>query len=283
MKLGMTLILAMIFSWLTSGWVQAADLLYVRSGEHKAFTRIVFQFQGVVRSKAPIITGKGKFYVVFPNSTTALARQALNKKTRGIRSIELVRKKSNLAANITLAFPFFRLTTFFLPNPNRFVIDAYRISAPSNEIEPKQSLQTKSLARVSPEPTVKKETTLPKELSTKKVSDVPKKEGPDDRLPALIKKSPISATPKEIQVPAKQDKLPPSSTGNYKIQTYLLALLNVLILIIIALISFNLLQRKSRVDAESLNNVLNFLKTSNNNMAAIDVLIKRELKKLEQS
>lgn len=283
MKLGMTLIVAVIFSCLPLGWVQAADLLYVRSGEHKVFTRIVFQFKDVVQSKAPIITGKGKFYVVFPNSTTVLPRQVLNKKTRGVQSVELVQGKSQLTANITLSFPFFRLTTFFLPNPNRFVIDAYRIVSPANKIEPKQTLQVSPPVSVPPAPAEKKETTPAKEFSTKKVGDVPKKEIPNNPLPALIKKSQISSTQKVVQMPAKPDKSPSSINKNYRIQTYLLALLNVLILIIIALLCFNLLQKKSKADAEPLNEVLNSLKTSNKNMAAIDTLIKRELKKLEQS
>jgi len=128
-KLALILILAVIFWWLPLGWAQAADLKNIRAGEHGSFTRVVFEFEGMVRSTEPTIIGRGIFNVIFFDMTTALPRQILNKTTKGIQSVELIQEKSRLTANITLSFPDFKLKTFFLSNPDRFIIDAYRMSS----------------------------------------------------------------------------------------------------------------------------------------------------------
>ena len=52
MKSRLTLIVAVILWWLPLGWAQAANLKYVRAGEHGSFTRVVFEFQGMVQSTA---------------------------------------------------------------------------------------------------------------------------------------------------------------------------------------------------------------------------------------
>jgi hypothetical protein len=140
-KLVLILILAVIFWWLPLGWAQAADLKYVRAGEHGSFTRIVFEFEGMVRSTEPTIIGRGIFNVIFFDMTTALPRQILNNTTKGIQSVELIQEKSRLTANITLSFPDFKLKTFSLSNPDRFIIDAYRMSSLPKTSELADSLQ----------------------------------------------------------------------------------------------------------------------------------------------
>ena len=112
MKSALTLILVVIFSWLPFEWAHASNLIYVRAGEHGAFTRVVFEFQTTIRSKEPIITGRGTFYVVFLDITTPLSRQTFRKITKGVHSVELVQEESRLTANIKLSFPYFRLKTF---------------------------------------------------------------------------------------------------------------------------------------------------------------------------
>ena len=74
-----------------------------------------------------------------------------------------------------------------------------------------------------------------------------------------------------------------SIDGNYNVQIYLLALLNVLTLIIVALLSLNLLRRRPTIDSERLGEVLGSLKTTDERIATIDALIKKELEKLHQS
>ena len=263
MKSGLTLIVTVIFSWLPLGWAQAADLKYVRAGEHGSFTRVVFEFQGMVRSTAPTIIGKGNFNVIFFDMTTALPRQVLNKTTKGIQSVELIQEESRLTANITLSFPYFKLKTFSLLNPDRFIIDAYRMSSP-----PKTSV-------------------LEESLQAGPLNDTPDTEEPLHAEPNTEK--PLHTEPDKVVLtePAGTDQMirtkKSSIDGNYNVQIYLLALLNVLTLIIVALLSFNLLRRRPTIDSERLSEMLESLETTDERVATIDALIKKELEKLHQS
>lgn len=253
MKSALTLILVVILSWLPFGWAQAANLIYVRAGEHGAFTRVVFEFQNVVRSKEPIITGRGTFYVVFLGSTTALPRQTFHKITKGVQSVELIQEESRLTANITLSFPYFKLKTFSLSNPDRFVIDAYRMSSPPKTSELEESLQAEPL------------------------NAEPDTEEPLHSEPDKVVLTEPAGTDQMIQTKKF------SIDGNYNVQIYLLALLNVLTLIIVALLSLNLLRRRPTIDSERHREVLGSLKTTDERIATIDALIKKELEKLHQS
>ena len=155
MKSGLILVVAVMLWWLPLGRVQAASLIHARAAEHGAFSRVVFEFQDVFQFKGPVITGRGKFYVTFPDSTTALPRRPLNRTTKGIQSVELIQEASHLIAHITLSFPYFWLKTFSLQNPDRFVIDVYRLSSPSKETVPKKSASAKPIASISEVPSQK--------------------------------------------------------------------------------------------------------------------------------
>ncbi|MDH3566936.1 MAG: hypothetical protein OEM61_06225, partial [Desulfobacteraceae bacterium] len=63
----------------------------------------------------------------------------------------------------------------------------------------------------------------------------------------------------------------------------LLAVLNILTLIILAILSFNLLRRRPTINSERLGEVLASLETTDERVATIDALIKKELAKLNQS
>jgi hypothetical protein len=253
MKSRLILIVAVILWWLPLGWAQAANLKYIRAGEHGSFTRVVFEFQGMVRSTAPTIIGRGKFYVIFFDMTTTLPRQTLNKTTKGIQSVELIQKESRLTANITLSFPHFKLKTFSLSNPYRFIIDAYRMSSPPKTSELEESLQAEPL------------------------NAEPDTEEPLHAEPDKV----ILTEPVETDQMIRTKKF--SIDGNYNVQIYLLALLNVLTLIIIALLSLYLLRRRPTIDSERFREVLGSLKTTDERIATIDALIKKELEKLHQS
>lgn len=263
MKSWLSLIVAVILWWLPLGWAQTADLKYVRAGEHGSFTRVVFEFQGMVRSRAPTIMGRGNFNVIFFDLTTTLPRQILNRTTKGIQSVELIREESRLTANITLSFPYFKLKTFSLSNPDRFIIDAYRMSSPPIRNESEESSQAGPL-----------NTAPDTEDSLQARSDT---------------EEPLHAEPDKVVLtePTETDQMirtkKSSIDGHYNVQTYLLALLNILTLIIVALLSLNLLRRRSTINSERLSGVLESLETTDERVASIDALIKKELEKLNQS
>ncbi len=273
MKLALILILAVIFWWLPLGWAQAADLKYIRAGEHGSFTRVVFEFEGMVRSTEPTIIGRGIFNVIFFDMTTALPRQILNKTTKGIQSVELIQEKSRLTANITLSFPDFKLKTFSLSNPDRFIIDAYRMSSLPKTSELVDSLQAGPLDTAP---------NTEESLHAKPDTEEPLHAEPDTEKP-------LHAEPDKVVLtePTGTDQMirtkKSSIDGKYNVQIYLLALLNVLTLTILALLSLNLLRRRPTIDSERLSEALGSLETTDESIATLDALIKKELEKLHQS
>ncbi|UCD90111.1 MAG: hypothetical protein JSW04_01330, partial [Desulfobacterales bacterium] len=243
------------------GSAQAANLKHVRAGEHGAFTRVAFEFQGVVPSMALIKNGRGKINLIFLDTTTALPRLTLQKTTKGIQSVKFIQEASRLTANITLSFPYFKLKTFSLPNPNRFVIDAYRMSSPPKTGELGDSPQAEPLAAkpeteklLQPKPETEKllqtkldieEISQPKPevekpLQTKPKTDKqlptkPEAEKPLQTKPEAEKPLPVEPDKAVLTAPAQANQMiqakQSSTDKNYTIEIYILALLNVLALI----------------------------------------------------
>lgn len=168
MKSGLTLIFTVILLWFLSGSAYAAELIKMRTGEHSRFTRVVFEFRDAVRYKEPIIIGKGKFYVVFLYSAPASPRRLSYRTTKGVRSIKLIQKKSHLRADVLLSFPYFRLKTFYLSKPDRVVLDAYPMSAPPEEQDPKGLPHAEPVKSALAKPVQKKQV-----ASAKKPSSTP--------------------------------------------------------------------------------------------------------------
>ena len=188
MKSWLTPIVVVIIWCFLLGSAQAANLKHVRAGEHGAFTRVAFEFQGMVPSRALIKAGKGKFNVVFLDTTTALPRLTLQKTTKGVQSVKFIQEASRLTANITLSFPYFKLITFSLPNPNRFVIDAYRMPSPLATSEMGDALPAESLtAKPATEKHLQVKPATKEILQTKPESEKPLQTKPESEKPLQTK------------------------------------------------------------------------------------------------
>lgn len=321
MKSGFVMIAAVLFM-LQAAETRAAILKYVRTAKHPDFTRIAFEFQKPAQFKEPVIDGEGKFTVVFPGSTTVLPRQILYNKTRiqTVRSIEFVQKGALLTAGITLSFPYFKLKTFSLSGPDRVVIDAYTITQTPRKNLPEESLHVKPSEEESKAPETKEPkamseksseeeltgfvtqqpTLIPEKSPEKEIGDtleIKKTDASDITLKRAkeisvesVKKvpaSPINAqsvsgkTAKQEQI--KPDESRPSMGNNYNLQTYMLALLNFLTIVIILLLSINLIKRKSGIHSEHSRKISESLRTVDESISAIDAMINRELKKHDES
>ena len=321
MKSGFVMIAAVLFM-LQAAETRAAILKYVRTAKHPDFTRIAFEFQKPAQFKEPVIDGEGKFTVVFPGSTTVLPRQILYNKTRiqTVRSIEFVQKGALLTAGITLSFPYFKLKTFSLSGPDRVVIDAYTITQTPRKNLPEESLHVKPSEEESKAPETKEPkamseksseeeltgfvtqqpTVIPEKSPEKEIGDtleIKKTDASDITLKRAkeisvesVKKvpaSPINAqsvsgkTAKQEQI--KPDESRPSMGNNYNLQTYMLALLNFLTIVIILLLSINLIKRKSGIHSEHSRKISESLRTVDESISAIDAMINRELKKHDES
>ncbi len=261
MKSKLTMIVAALLM-LQSGEAQAANLKYVRTAKHQDFTRIVFEFQNAAQFKEPVIEGEGKFSVVFPDSTTVLPRRILYKTTQiqPVRSIEFVQKETLLTVGIKLSFPYFKLKAFSLSGPNRVVIDAYLITPPPKEIVPEESLHAR--------PSTKKSNVIPEKSPAK-----------ETKVPASPIKTQGTPGEKTEQGKLKQAESLPSTGENYNLQTYMLILLNFLTIVIILLLGFNLLKKKSGINSKHIGKIPDSLKTADESIAAIDAMINKEFKK----
>lgn len=238
-KLGLMLIGTLIFLCSYVRSAEATQLKNIRIGEHKTFTRIVFDFQNPVRFREPVIKDRGKLSVVFLDSTitTAMRFQKLRERTRRVHAIKLTQQDSHLTANITLYSPSFRLKHFSLFSPNRVVLDIYWVKTPS-------------------------------------VGFLLKKPLPEKRPEKAFEES------------AVEDKSPSSSFRYGQLQIYLLVVLvglNVITVIILALLSFNLLRKRHAVDFTDHGGISDSLKTSDKSVFSIDSRIKEELEKYDRS
>jgi hypothetical protein len=309
-KVRLTIVGFVVLWLLQVGWADAAELRYIRIGEHKTFTRIVFEFRGSAVFKEPVIKGRGRFSVVFVDTTTALPKQILSETTKRVDAIEFVQQGSRLAANVALSFPYFKVKAFTLPNPDRVVLDVNRLSSPPDGVVFEESL-SKSLSKEPPaktlartgegkpeagheEPLVKKagkdlepEQTVvaskptqedTQETSAKPSQDIAKQSPAPPKEPPP---TPVAEKASSVAVPQDQSPSRPSKYGH--LQVYLLAALIVLSLVIISLLSFILLQKRRAVDSDHSGEDSEPLSTAEDSIAAIDEKIEKELKKFDQS
>jgi hypothetical protein len=318
MKSGLTMIAALLLM-LQFGGAHAANLKYVRTAKHQDFTRIVFEFQNTAQFKEPVIYGEGNFSVAFPDSTTVLPRQILYKTTQiqRVRSIEFTQKKTLLTAVIKLSFSDFELKAFSLSDPNRVVIDAYKTPPPPSEIVAEESLHARPMAKELKETEAKDSKAVPEESPAKELTrgvktepkvipeqssvqqtgdkfEIKKNAASDiiqDQLKDPIKEDlnkvpavPIQpqSAPDEPAAKPRQIKTAnslPSMDKNYTLQTYMLVLLNFLTIVIVLLLIFNLLKKKSGINSKHGGNIPDAVKSGDEGIAAIDAMINKEFKK----
>ncbi|MEA1947446.1 MAG: hypothetical protein U9N83_09120, partial [Thermodesulfobacteriota bacterium] len=115
--------------------INQSILKSVKTEEHDNFTRIVFEFQNTVQLKNPKIKDKGKFSVLFLESSTDLPPSTVYEtdSLKKVQSVEFIKNKSNLTADVTLTFPYFMLKVFSLSDPVCVVVDAYQLTASTKD------------------------------------------------------------------------------------------------------------------------------------------------------
>ena len=278
-KLRLMLTVTAVFMLSQLGWAQAANLRDVRTGKHEKFTRVVFEFQDNVLFENPEIKGKGKFSLVFLDSSTNLPHLTLLKTgpIQLVQSIELVQQKPNLVANVQLSFPYFILKAFPLSSPNRVVVDVYQVFSPNEKFEQEGSFSEKPLAETSTSPEEKK---LGKTDSSQAIT-----------LPDIEKSETGETQPHENVVSKKTsnqntDKHPESANfanANSMTQIYLLAVLNVLTGVIVVLIIFTLLKKKHTTDFGQLSEIMDFIKRTDESIDTIDAQLKNAFKEYDES
>jgi hypothetical protein len=198
------------FVFLPSVSLRAAELRYIRIGEHKDYTRIVFEFRGAVAFEKPHIEGKGKAAIVFADTQTVLPKQILSETTKRVNAITFIPQQPHLAVEITFPFPYFEINAFSLKDPERVVLDVTETkTAPHGAISEK-SIEKKAPRRQPEDVGAPKK---PPENETASTPNPPLVEP----MPAGLEKptQPVQAAG-ETPSPAPPASSPPSVTGELK-------------------------------------------------------------------
>ena len=293
------------------GSAEAAELRYIRIGEHKGFTRIVFEFRGSALFENPVIAEKGKFSVIFSDATTTLPRQILGETTKRVKAVGFTNKGTSLVADIVLSFPYFKIKSFPLSDPMRVVLDIKRLDKPPEGIVRKKPQSKGSSAQPLVETQEKGEaiSNTPALMQKKDIAIVePTKDAgnPDDATnkhpsgkatqktahqtpqQVVLKEEVISG--EEAQKPTAQETVPeilpeegqpPFFSGFRNLQTSLLLALTLLSFTIVMLLLFVVFGKKQKVDQTK--STLGMDWATQERMAEIDTQIEDELKKIGQS
>ncbi len=266
---------AFLFFPSVSTW--AAELRYIRIGEHKDYTRIVFEFRGAVVFDKPRIEGKGKAAVVFADTQTVLPKQILSGTTKRVDAITFIPQKPHLAVEITFPFPYFKINAFSLKDPERVVLDVTETKAAPQGAVSEKSAQKKAPRR---EP---KDVATHKKAPPKEVASTPKPPLVQEPTQAILEEpaqpvqtagkteSPVPPAATEGPEPAPEEQAgklntgiaTPETTGQEEpaavganesgLQKYLLIILvavSVVIVSLVVLIVFR--KRKRRISAEDM-------------------------------
>ena len=286
-----------------SGSAKGAQLKYIRIGEHEGFTRIVFELRGAAAFEKPQVKGKGKLSVVLLDTTTSLPRKISIETTKRVDAIEFVQEDAHLATHVTFPFPYFRLKLLTLSNPERLVLDIYRMNTPPEDPVVAESVQRPSekvlagpdkrkaiatLRRAPTESAVKpleapdKPTEKPAAQETQRDSQRPFQEA------ATRPASHPNASTTAVAELAKPLPDTEAASVNHSLQqspwrTYPLAILIILSIIIVALLSFIIVQKRRGPGSTHAGEALEATSRARQGIEVIDKRIKDAFRKFDQS
>jgi len=301
-------ITVLLFGWVVLflcqvGWAKGSQLRYIRIGEHEGFTRIVFECRGPAVFDKPQVRGKDKLSVVLLDTTTALPRQISTETSKRVDTIEFVQQNDDLTVNIALPFPYFTLKSFSLSNPERVVLDVYPTSAPSKDPVVVESVQRPSerllagadkrkviakLKRTPTEPAVTpveapdRPADKPAAQETQRDSQRPLQET-GTRSAALPKASATAVGETAKPVPDTEGASVNHALQHSPSQTYPLAILIILSVIIVALLSFIIFQKRRGPGSRYVGETPEATTKAGEGMDALDRRIKDAFRKFDQS
>lgn len=115
--------------------VQAAQLTDVRVGVHPRYTRIVFEINGEAIIEGPVNQGPKRSSLKLINTQNAFKSTLPSYAKANVDRIDLIRDGEDLIVHIRMGFPYLKIRSFFLPNPQRVVLDIYQASDVFEKIE----------------------------------------------------------------------------------------------------------------------------------------------------
>jgi hypothetical protein len=255
----------MFFLWINSSQGQAATLDDTRAGDHQDFTRVVFELKNFSQYMEPVVNEEDKLSVRFPQTTTPLPSLIKYRATERVDWIQFLQQENSLAANIALSIPYFKVKSYFLSDPERFVIDIYwsRTSAPFEAVPIEKTIGG---GLIEPDMTAVRE--APEVSEARPVKPV--EQAPEEKtgVNAAARLAPVS----EAGL---------LSTSRYGLmQTFFLAGLNLFTLVIIVMLTMILSRQIRVVDSAEPECLPGNRKAPTDLIAALDEKIKQGLNRM---
>ena len=111
------------------GWAEKTIIKRIRTGSEQAYVRVVIETDNQLAPR-PTISANGKtLSVSLVNVEQDISKLKSEAYRNDVINIDLSHTSTETHIKITLAFIPTRIRTFFLVDPHRFVIDAYRPSS----------------------------------------------------------------------------------------------------------------------------------------------------------
>jgi len=227
---------ALLVKGLALGPASAAVLERTRTGEHGSFTRLVFEFQDAPAGIPLESVNEGRFSVLFPGTRTNLPPVVRFGRPRRLDRVEFYQRGSDLFANIIPKLPHFNVKTLRLGDPERVVFDLYWIPQAQHGSFSEAGGQSKEVF-----PT-RGTTTLLREADRAFTGDLPQEEAQGTGSER--------AGPEDGDVTDSQDSILMSYMRYGFWQTFFLAVLNFLTLIVIMMLGLMLSRQIKRVDVQ---------------------------------
>jgi hypothetical protein len=301
------LVLLILFIWM-AGSASAAKLQEIRTGKKSGFTRLVFQFEAPSRFQVKEQVAANQLAFVFFETTSGLLGTNQNPSDT-VKTIAVQQNGPDLDVVVVLSAPGYRLKTFTLTEPHRVVFDLYPVAAEAslvvlNKLVVKASVEEGKAIDAPPPPAedLKPAPAEPKPAPAEEAPIAareapPPAPEPEPEAIAPVKVTPATGTPEKktqaATVPAQPtgalagDQTRPESKplsaafGNF--QRNLIVVLGGISIIILALVGFLLLQKRSNAEKTQPFETGQELKTTADIMASIDARIREKFKQYEEA
>lgn len=227
---------ALLVAGSSLGSANAAVLERTRTGEHGSFTRLVFEFQDAPAGIPLESVSEGNLSVLFPGTRTNLPPVVRFGRPKRLDRVEFFQRGSDLFANIIPKLPRFNVKTLRLKDPERVVFDLYWIPQAQPGSFSEVGGQRKEVFPIRGASTPLRET------GRAFIGDLPQEETQETRSER--------AHPEDEDVSDSEDSILMSYMRYGLWQTFFLAVLNFLTLIVIMMLGLMLSRQIKRVDVQ---------------------------------
>lgn len=128
-----------------SGWAGETVIERIRTGSEQEYVRVVIETNNQLEPRPKISANRNILKISLANVETDLSALKSEAYRNDVANIDITSTSDQTHIETTLAFIPTRIRTFFLADPHRFVIDAYRPSAKATDNPGSEALKPISI------------------------------------------------------------------------------------------------------------------------------------------